>query len=109
MIQHFEDVRVTWKNFGGREYPYIPKGMRSVTIQLPLDEAEILHDAGWNIRFIGRFGSLNVWLDDEYDQDLSKLDDLKFKTAEIFIEGRPWVVGDRSGVKAYLVSITPKQ
>lgn len=107
---HFEDSPVMFKNFAGRAVGAFPPGKRYFHIQLPREEAERLQAEGWLIKKWHELWLLCVHIDDEYDTPVAQFDELRFDTAEIFIEGRTFMHARGSeGISARLISITPKQ
>jgi len=111
-IQHFESVPVVFKNFRGIATTYVKAGERSFSIKVDKDTARSLSKAGWGVRQHLKDHILRIKVDNDYDVDLTHLDETRFRTAEVFLEGRPWTRWVRGqqidGLTAFLISITPQ-
>lgn len=51
-IRTFEDVRIEFRNFAGKEGDYNKEGDRNFCIILPTDKGIEMRDEGWNIKFL---------------------------------------------------------
>jgi hypothetical protein len=111
-VKRFENVRVFSKNFSGKETQFTQEGARFFVVRFHPIQAEELREEGWNVReSMAGLWTMMIKIDPAYDEDLSHLDARKFETAEVFVEGRPFVHphdGD-DRLMAFLISVTPKQ
>ena len=125
----FEDARIVFRNFAGKEGMYNREGDRNFCLLLSEEEAEMMARDGWNIKalrareegdpdqpyiqvsvsFKGRpprivmitsRGRTNLGED-----ECELLDWADIKMADLIIRPYEWTVNGKSGIKAYLQSI----
>lgn len=114
-VYHLQSAMILMRNFDGKNKniaSFYPEGIRSFVVWVPPEHVQPMKDAGWNLRYVeqGDAWCLLVKIDPEYDTDLSHLNEVGFNNAELYLEGREWssTTGHRSGIAAFLISITPE-
>lgn len=124
-----EDCRIVFRNFSGKEGKYNREGDRNFCVLLPDHLAEQLDEDGWNVKalkareegdpdqpylmvtvsFKGRPPKV-VMITSRGRTDLSEdeievLDWADLKQVDLIVRPYNWVVGEKSGTKAYLKSL----
>lgn len=123
-----EDARLVFRNFEGRVSTYNTNGLRSFSVVLDPETAEVLRADGWNVKerppreegdepfyhmsvavsyrrikpqitLISETSGNQVALD---EADIHQLDSIEIRTADMVIAPSFWEVGDAAGIKAYL-------
>lgn len=130
----FEDARLMFKNFAGRERQFNPEGDRNFTLFLSPEDAEVMRRDGWNVK------QLNPREEGDIPQDILKvkvgvpkpgsngsfatvylitsggktqldpetvgmIDFMRIKTADLIIRPYDWEINGRTGRTAYLKSL----
>jgi len=125
----FEDVRIVFRNFAGKEGQYNREGDRNFAVLLDEGMARHLEDTGWNVKYLkpredgdepqpylpvavsykGRPPRVvmitskgRTPLD---ESQVEVLDWVEIKTVDLIVRPYDWVVNGKSGRKAYLQSI----
>jgi hypothetical protein len=122
----FEDATLTYKNFAGKEKQYNPPGERNFAVVLTPETAERLTAEGWNVKWRdpyeeGEEGFFFLPVRVRYDirppmitvitsrgrqlyteEMVEALDYLETKNIDLIVNGSPYTVGGKSGIKAYL-------
>lgn len=121
-----ENARIIFRNFEGKEDKYNTKGDRNFSVVLSPDVAEALAADGWNVRMLdpreeGDEPTPYVQIKVSYknrppritmltatsrtqlnEESIEVLDWVDVKSVDLIARGYDWVVGDKSGTKAYL-------
>ena len=122
----FEDARIIFRNFTGRETKYNREGDRNFCVVVPDDLAVLLENDGWNIKtlkpreegdnetpylkvsvsFKGRPPHI-VLITSRGRTDIGRdevelLDSVDIKTVDLIVRPYSWTVGQASGISAYL-------
>lgn len=124
-----EDARIIFRNFAGKEGQYNREGDRVFSVILTEELAVQMLEDGWNVRYLEpreegetptphvtvavnfknrppRVVLLTATTRTQLDENsVDVLDWADIKTADLIARGYDWVVGDKSGTKAYLQSL----
>jgi len=125
-----ENANIIFRNFAGKEIPpYNRAGDRNFGVLLPDDLAQMLLDDGWNVKFLEprdegdlptpfisvavnfknrppRVVLLTDTSRTQLDNDsVEVLDWAEIRNADLIARGYDWIVGDKSGTKAYLQTL----
>lgn len=124
-----EDAQIIFRNFEGKETQYNRKGDRNFSVVLPPDVAIQMLEDGWNVKFSepredGDEGTYHIQVAVSYknrpprvvlitsggrtqlnEDAIEVLDFADIQTADLIARGYNWVVGDKSGTKAYLQTL----
>lgn len=124
-----EDCQIIFRNFEGKEGQYNRKGDRNFAVILPQDVAKVMLKDGWNVRYLPvreegdeetpyitvavnfknrppRVVMLTSRARTNLDEEtVEVLDWANIEKADLICRAYEWVVGDKSGVKAYLQSL----
>lgn len=124
-----EDGRLMFRNFAGKENQYNREGDRNFAVELPPEMAEQMLEDGWNVKYLTardegdedtpyisvavnfknrppRVVLLTSSTRTQLDEDaVEVLDYADIKTADLIARGYDWVVGAKTGTKAYLQSL----
>jgi hypothetical protein len=124
-----EDARIIFRNFSGKESQYNREGDRNFAVVLDPDTAKIMEKDGWNVKYLDsreegeedtpyiqvavnfknrppRVVMITSTGRTHLDNDsVEVLDWADIQTADLIARGYDWVVGDKSGTKAYLQSL----
>lgn len=122
----FENARIFFRNFAGKEGKFNPAGRRNFCLALPRDVADKMLADGWNVKFrpardedeeplpyiqvtvsYGNYppkvwlisGKSKTLLDDE---SIASLDYAEIANVDLIIRPYTWEVSGKSGIKAYL-------
>lgn len=126
----FENARIGFRNFEGREGPYNRKGDRSFAIFLEYDVADKMYNDGWNVKYPKQrddidpeedtrlphievavsFGNYppNIYIISNgtptrlNEDEIDMLDWAELETVDIVISPYHWEVNGSKGIKAYL-------
>jgi len=122
----FENAKIFWRNFAGKEGRYNPAGRRNFCLAIPDEMVETMVNDGWNVRQIPpreegedplyyisvavSFGAYppKIWIISGKSKTLldeeavSALDYAEIENVDLIIRPYTWDVGGRSGIKAYL-------
>ena len=125
----FEDVRLGFRNFSGKEGKFNPAGRRNFCIFIPPERLEDILEDGWNVKFLKPrdeneepvpyiqvavnfdnyppqiiliSSSGKTFLDEE---SVDILDWAEIECADVIVTGYDWEVNGSSGRKAYLKAI----
>lgn len=125
----FENARIFWRNFAGKEGRFNPAGRRNFCLAVPDDIVEKMREDGWNVKTIPpkdddgeplnyiqvavAFGSYppKIWLISGksktlLDEDtVGSLDYAEIENVDLIIRPYTWDVSGRQGIKAYLKKI----
>lgn len=125
----FEDARLLFRNFSGKEGLYNREGDRNFCLIITPEEAEILRDEGWNVKYLKpreeedlpqpylqikvQFGKYPPRIalitskgrTDLEEKNASILDWAEIKRVDLTIRPHTWEVSGKSGIKAYLKAI----
>lgn len=128
-----ENVRITFRNFEGREGPYNKKGERAFAVILDRHTADQLAEEGWNVKFPKDNDNqvdpdadvydpyLQVSVGFDYypanvllisndnptrlsEDEVSMLDWAEIENVDLVLRPYEWSVNRNSGIKAYLKS-----
>lgn len=121
-----EDATIIFRNFSGKEGPYNKEGDRNFCLILPPDVGAQMLEDGWNVRFLeareegdedtpyvncavrfDKFPPRVVMLTETTRTQLNEsnievLDWTDIKTVDVIVNGSPWSVNGKDGVKAYV-------
>lgn len=128
----FENAKIGFRNFEGREGPFNKAGNRSFAIFLEQDVAENMASDGWNVKFpkdrddiapeddtrnpyievtVGfEHFPANVFLISNgnvtrmHEDEVSMLDWAELEMVDLVVRPYEWSVNGNSGIKAYLKS-----
>lgn len=124
-----EDAKIVMRNFAGAEGQYNRAGDRNFGVLLPKDVAEAMLEDGWNVKYLkvreeGDEPQAWIAVSASFDnrppkiiqvtskgrniisEDLVEtLDYADFAMVDLILNPSRWVVGDKSGIKAYLKSM----
>jgi len=124
-----EDARLIFRNFSGKESQYNREGDRNFAVILDAETAKIMEKDGWNVKYLDareegeedtpyiqvavnfknrppRVVMITSTGRTHLDNDsIEVLDWADIQTADLIARGYDWVVGDKSGTKAYLQSL----
>lgn len=124
-----ENANIFSRNFSGKEGQYNPAGRRNFCVFVDYEQALIMEDEGWNVRWLKpkdedderqAFVQVSVSFDnippkvllissrgktllDRESVDI--LDYAEIKSIDLVVRPYNWNVGGNSGVKAYLKSL----
>ena len=128
-LKTFENARILFKNFSGKEGKYNRKGDRNFSLALDEDRAVELGEEGWNVKYLSardpeekpqaiiqvavRFGGrpprvvliTSKGKTNLTEDEVSILDWADISNIDLVIRGYEWEVNGNSGIKAYLKSI----
>ena len=121
-----EDARIIFRNFGGKEGQYNREGDRNFAVVLDAATADQMASDGWNVKYLkareeGEEDTPYIPVEVKYkvrpprvtlvtsggrtplgEKEIEMLDYADIKMVDLFCNGYNWVVGDKSGIKAYL-------
>lgn len=124
-----EDVRIVFRNFGGKEGQYNREGDRNFAVLLDHKLAEVMADDGWNVKYLkpreeGDEPQPYIQVAVNFrgkppvivmitsrgrttlgEDEVDILDWADIKTTDLIIRPYEWAVSGKTGVKAYLKSI----
>lgn len=124
-----EGANLIFRNFTGREGQYNREGDRNFSITLDPQTAKVLEKDGWNVKYLeareeGEEDTPYITIAVNFKQkpprvvmiasksrttltedQVGVLDWADIKVADLIARGYDWVVGDKSGTKAYLKSL----
>lgn len=125
-----ESARIGFKNFSGKKGEYNPEGSRNFAVFFNLEDAKILEEAGWNIKWLKpkneeedeELPMLSVAVRfDPYppkivlitsrgkttlsEENVNILDGAEIKNVDLIIRPYNWERKGSTGVKAYLKSM----
>lgn len=124
-----EDCQLIFRNFEGKEGPYNRKGDRNFAVILPQDVGHQMLKDGWNVRYLPvreegdeetpyitvavnfknrppRVVMLTSRARTNLDEEtVEVLDWANIEKADLICRAYEWIVGDKSGVKAYLQTL----
>jgi hypothetical protein len=124
-----ENAVIAFRNFAGREDKYNKEGDRNFAILLEQDRAEEMLVAGWNVKFLnareeGDIPQAYIQVSVSFknkppkvamitsknityllQDDVGMLDWVDIEIADVELNAYEWVVGAKSGVKAYAKSV----
>lgn len=124
-----ENGRILFRNFSGKPDAFNVQGNKKFTVVIDPDMAEMLIRDGWNVRYLKAREEgeeptpiLEVTLSwkhrppqvtvitsrgrtDLDEPQVMVLDWAEFKNVDMIINPYRWVVGEKTGIKAYLKSI----
>ena len=125
----FEDCRIIFRNFSGKEGQYNREGDRNFALILDPDTAQQMLEAGWNVKFLRPRDEEDapqayiqvavsykvrpprtvlitskgrVTLNEEH---VNVFDWIDIKMVDLILNPYAWAVGEKTGIKAYLKSI----
>lgn len=122
----FENARIMFRNFAGKESKFNPAGRRNFCLVVPNDIVEQLSEDGWNVKTLSprdpddepiyyiqvavSFGAYppKIWLIAGKSKTLldeeavSSLDYAEIENVDLIIRPYTWEVNGRGGIKAYL-------
>ncbi len=122
----FENAKIIWRNFAGKEGRFNPAGRRNFCLIIPDDIGEKMLNDGWNVKTLPprdedgeplnyiqvsvSFGAYppKIWLISGksktlLDEDaVAALDYAEIENVDLIIRPYTWEVNGRGGVKAYL-------
>jgi len=124
-----EDARIIFRNFAGKEGQYNREGDRNFAVVLSDDVAVQMLEDGWNVKYLDardegdtdtpyisvavnfknrppRVVLLTSTSRTQLNEDsVEVLDYADIKTVDLICRGYDWMVGDKSGTKAYIQSL----
>ena len=124
-----EDARLIFRNFSGKEGQYNREGDRNFSVILDDKNAEIMLRDGWNVKYLesreeGQPPTPYITIAVNFKQrpprvvmittgartnlnqnSVDVLDWADIKKADLIARGYDWIVGDKTGTKAYLKSL----
>lgn len=124
-----EDVTIAFRNFAGKEDKYNREGDRNFAILLEPDLAYEMEQEGWNVKYLkereegdGQQAYLQVAVGYKLrppkigmvtsrgltylgEDQVEMLDWVDIETADVTLNPYEWSVNDKSGIKAYLLSL----
>jgi hypothetical protein len=124
-----ENVGIAFRNFAGKEDIYNRAGDMNFSIMLEPEVAEQMIEEGWNVKFLkerdegdGQQAYIQVAVSYKTrppkialvtskginylgKDEVEMLDWVEIDEADVTIHPYQWAVGDKSGVKAYLVTL----
>lgn len=125
----FEDCRIIFRNFSGKEGQYNREGDRNFALLLDPEPAQQMLDAGWNVKFLRardedeeRQAYIQVAVSYKVrpprtvlitsrgrvtlnEEHVNVFDWIDIKMVDLIVNPYAWAVGDKTGIKAYLKSI----
>lgn len=125
----FEDVRIVFRNFAGKEGQYNREGDRNFAVLLDDRMTQQLEDTGWNVKYLkpreeGDLPQAYLPVSVSYkgrpprvvmitskgrnpldEAQIEVLDWVEIKSVDLIVRPYDWVVNAKSGRKAYLKSI----
>lgn len=125
----FEDVRIVFRNFAGKEGQYNREGDRNFAVLLDDRNAQHMLDLGWNVKYLkpreeGEPPQAYLPVSVSYkgrpprvvmitskgrtpldESQVEVLDWVEIKTVDLIVRPYDWTVNGKSGRKAYLQSI----
>jgi hypothetical protein len=127
----FEDCRILFRNFSGKEGRYNPKGKRTFSLLLDEAQATAMLEDGWNVKFLrpreeGDPPQAHIEVEARYSERfrppriilitsrgrsslpedmIDLLDYADIEQVDMMVNPSFWDVNGKSGVKAYLQSI----
>ena len=125
----FEDAEIIFRNFEGKEGPFNRAGDRNFAVVLDQETADTLLADGWNVKSTnpreeGDEPTLYIQVSVRYDvmppnvfmitsagrvrldeETIAMLDWANIEKVDLIIRAYNWVIGEKSGVKAYLKSM----
>lgn len=124
-----EDARIIFRNFSGKEGPYNKDGDCNFSVVLDEDVAQQMAADGWNVKLLesreeGEPGTPYIQIKVNFknrpprvvmitsggrtnlDKDsIGVLDWADIQRVDLIARGYDWVVGDKSGTKAYVKTL----
>jgi hypothetical protein len=124
-----EDARLVFRNFSGKEGQYNREGDRNFSVILDHKVADQMIKDGWNVKYLdsreeGEPDTPYIQVSVNFknrpprvvmitstartnlnEESVSVLDWAEIRVADLIARGYDWVVGDKSGTKAYLQSL----
>lgn len=121
-----EDAEIKFRNFAGKEGQYNNAGHRNFTLVLPDEVVEEMQADGWNVRYLSardegdpdtpivqvtvrfdkyppRVVMLTETTRTQLDEgSIEVLDWADIKTVDVIVNGNPWNMNGKAGLKAYL-------
>lgn len=128
MLETFEDARLLWPNFSGREGMYNRAGDRNFNVIIPEDRVDGMIERGWNVKFtkerediedfeVEAFLPVSVRFDVRpprittitssgrtvLSEDMVEvLDYADIEKIDLVVRSYEYTVNNKSGIKAYL-------
>jgi hypothetical protein len=121
-----ENAVIKFRNFSGKPGKYNAKGSRNFCVALEKEFADILKQDGWNVRAsqpkdpdddilytlqvavsFERIPPKVIYITSKSkrtmdEEDISMLDWVQIRSADVIINPSVWEVNEKSGIKAYL-------
>lgn len=120
-----DDAHIAFRNFAGAEGKFNPAGNRNFCVFLPDDTAKKMESDGWTIRWLrarddeppqallavkvnfGNYPPKVVLVSDGHmsqltDHNINVLDFADLDQVDLILNGYPWELQGKTGVKAYL-------
>lgn len=129
----FENARIIYRNFAGKEGQYNREGDRNFCVLVDPDTAEALRNDGWNVRqlrareegdtpqdilqvslnYKGRVPPYVVLINSKgrlpLDEDtVEVLDQMDIEDVDVIINPYPWNINGKSGISAYVKTLYVK-
>jgi len=125
----FENARIIFRNFSGKEGRYNAKGDRNFCLLLETDEARTMEEEGWNVKYLrpreeGDEPQPYIQVSVNYgarppravlithrgrtnlgEGEIVILDWAEIRNVDLIINPYYWEVNGKTGIKAYLKSI----
>lgn len=122
----FENARILFRNFAGKEGKFNPAGRRNFCLVIPVDIVDKMKEDGWNVKSLPprdpdddtlyyiqvsvAYGAYppKVWLVSGKsktlldEESIAALDYAEIENIDLIIRPYTWEVNGRGGVKAYL-------
>lgn len=120
-VLRIENAKILFRNFSGRQTEFNPQGLRTFSVIIDDETAEVLRNDGWNVKYnqAKDVNHIEIKVSYQYfspqiyvitgkkrtalnENTVHTLDNLNIESVDLEVKPSTWVFGKKTGVKAYL-------